>query len=104
MPCGVRVPPWVTLGVAVLVIVFGLYRIRMSLKKPDPDVAKKSVMGGGFYRMSPKAHLVIGLLYLALGGALIATTFGWSPLGGSSGKPDAPAAPKKTPGGIELSK
>jgi len=100
----VHVPPWVTLGVAVLVIVFGLYRIRMSLKKVDPEAAKKSVMGGGFYRMSPKAHLVIGLLYLALGGALIATTFGWSPLSGLTGKPDEPAAPKKIPGGIELSK
>lgn len=94
------VPPWVTLGVAILVIVFGLYRIRMALKKPDPDVVKKSVMGGGFYRMTPKSHLVIGLLYLALGGALIATTFGWSPLGGKS----EPPAPKKLPGGIEMSK
>ena len=99
-----RVPPWVTLGVAILVIVFGLYRIRMSLKKVDPEAVKKSVMGGGFYRMSPKAHIVIGLLYLALGGALIATTFGWSPLSGLTGKPDEPPAPKKIPGGIEMSK
>jgi hypothetical protein len=100
----VRVPPWVTLGVAVLVIVFGLYRIRMSLKKPDPNAAKKSVMGGGLYRISPKAHLVIGLLYLALGGALIATTFGWSPLSGFGTKTEPPATPKKLPGGIEMSK
>ncbi|MEO8845754.1 MAG: hypothetical protein ABI591_23205 [Kofleriaceae bacterium] len=99
-----RVPPWVTLAVAVLVIVFGLYRLRMSLKKVDPEATKKSVMGGGFYRMSPKAHLVIGLLYLALGGALIATTFGWSPLGGLTGKPDEPPAPHKHSVGIELSK
>jgi hypothetical protein len=100
----VHVPPWVTLAIAVLVIVFGLYRIRMSLKKVDPEATKKSLMGGGFYRMSPKAHLVIGLLYLALGGALIATTFGWSPLAGLTGKTDEPPAPKKHPTSIELSK
>ncbi len=95
-----RVPVWVTLGVAILVIAFGLYRVRMALRKPATEDNKPSVMGGGFYKMSPRAHLVIGLLYLSLGGALIATTFGWNPLGGAfGGSSDAAAkdsAPAKT--------
>jgi hypothetical protein len=98
----VRVPSWLTLGVAALVIAFGLYRIRLSLKKVDPDQAKKSVMGGGFYRMSPKTHLVIGFLYLALGGSLIATSFGWNPFGAFGSKAEPVKA--KPSGGIEMSK
>ncbi|MEO6774583.1 MAG: hypothetical protein ABI467_16460 [Kofleriaceae bacterium] len=93
-----RVPIWVTLGVALIVIAFGLYRIWVSLQKIDPEApVRRSLMGGGFYRMSPRTHLVIGVLYLALGGALVATSFGWNPFGGS-----APAAPSSVP--VELKK
>ena len=100
-----RVPVWVTLGVAFIVVAFGLYRIRIALKKVDPEAPKGGVMGGGFYRMSPRAHLVIGVLYLALGGALIATSFGWNPFGHMFGSSEpAPAPAKKIPGGIEMSK
>lgn len=98
-----HVPQWLTIAIAVLVIGFGLYRIRMSFAKSDPDAPKKSLMGGGLYRMNPRTHLFIGVLYLALGGALIATTFGWNPLDFGS-KQSAPAAVKKPSGGIELSK
>lgn len=78
-----RVPAWVTLGIAVIVIFLGLYRIRMALqKKPTGGAAaKRGAMGSGFYRMSPRVHATIGVLYLALGGALIATSFGWNPFG-----------------------
>ncbi len=107
MPSVVHVPRWVTLAVSVLVIAFGLYRISMALRKRDPEATKKSVMGGGLYRISPRAHLFVGLIYLALGGALIATTFGWSPLGGftkSAEQPTPPPPAKRAPGGIEMSK
>ncbi len=108
---GVRVPVWVTLGIAIIVIVFGLYRIRLSLKgqpKPGDDASeKRGVMGGGFYRMSPRVHLFIGIMYLALGGCLVATSFGWNPLGGMIGnKTEAPAdknaAPTKGSGGVPV--
>jgi hypothetical protein len=90
----VHVPQWLTIVIAVIVIAFGLYRIRMSFVKVDPDAPKKSLMGGGLYRMSPRTHLFIGVIYLALGGALIATTFGWNPLNFGAKEP-APAAVKK---------
>lgn len=99
-----HVPTWVTLGVAIIVIVFGLYRVRLSLKpqqkQSDDDAApgKGGVMGGGFYRMSPRAHLFIGIMYLALGGCLIATSFGWNPLGKAFGpSTEAPADKNATP-------
>lgn len=96
MYSAMHVPPWLTLGFAIIVIAFGLYRIRLSVKKVDPEAAKGSVMGGGFYRMSPRAHLVIGVLYLALGGALVATSFGWNPFG-SMFAAKADQAPKTAP-------
>lgn len=95
-----RVPAWVTIGVAILVIGFGLYRIRMALRKPDAeaDAKRASMMGGGFYKMSPRSHLFVGIMYLALGGALVATSFGWNPLGGMFGpKTEAPASKDAAP-------
>ena len=45
--------------------------------------------------MSPRTHLVIGVVYLLLGGALIATSFGWNPFGSMFGaKADEP---RRTP-------
>jgi hypothetical protein len=89
----VRVPVWLTLGVAALVIIFGAYRIKLALKKPAPDEGGGSVMGRGFYRMSPRTHLLIGIVYLLLGAGLIATSFGWSPFGNAFG-PDTQAPSK----------
>ena len=88
-----RVPVWLTLGVAVLVIGFGLFRIKLALKKPAPDEASGNVMGRGFYRMSSRTHLLIGVVYLLLGAGLIATSFGWNPFGNTFG-PDTQAPSK----------
>lgn len=89
-----RVPVWLTLGVAVLVLVFGAYRIRLALKKPEPE------SGGaprGFYRMSSRTHLLIGVVYILLGTGLIATSFGWNPLGNSFGPDTEKPAKDKAP-------
>ena len=98
MSLAVHVPPWLTIVVAILVIVFGLYRIRLALKPADPDATKKPLMGGGFYKMGGRTHLLVGVVYLLLGAALIATSFGWNPLGSSS------PAPEPTPikGGVRV--
>jgi protein-S-isoprenylcysteine O-methyltransferase Ste14 len=90
----VRVPVWLTLGVAVLVLVFGAYRIRLALHKPEPESeAGAGVMGRGFYRMSPRTHLLIGVVYILLAAGLIATSFGWNPFGNAFG-PDTKAPAK----------
>src|SRR3569623_1283029 len=81
----VRGPVWLTLCVAALVLVFGVYRIRLALKTPEPQSGDGNVMGRGFYRMAPRTHLLIGVVYILLGVGLIETGFGWNPLGNSFG-------------------
>lgn len=101
-----RIPPWLTIGVAVLVIAFGLYRLRLALKPAKAregdaeDPATRSIMGKGFYRMSSRAHAFVGIIYLALGAALIGTMLGWNPLGGlGHGASDSGSASDGSSGG-----
>jgi len=74
-----RVPVWLTLGVAILVCVFGAYRIRLAFRSNEEDERARAKKG--LYAMGRRTHFLIGVVYLLLGAALIATTYGWSPLG-----------------------
>ncbi len=78
-----RVPVWLTLGVAALVVIFGAYRVRLAFRSADEDARAKARKG--LYGMGRRTHFLIGLVYLLLGGALVATSFGWNPFGASSG-------------------
>lgn len=86
-----RVPVWLTLGVALLVGAFGLYRIWLAVRPEsaidrDDDRPKR-----GIYAMRKRTHLLIGVVYLLLGGALAATSFGFNPFGDMFGpRPTAP--------------
>jgi hypothetical protein len=101
----VRIPIWLTLGIALLVIAFGSYRIWLATRpKREDGEQPRSLLGGGFYRMSPRAHLAIGVIYLLLGASLVATSFGWNPFGGLFGpkteepsKDNAPVKPGSVP-------
>ena len=75
-----RVPQWLTLGVAALVIVFGLYRLRMATRCESEQ--ERARQRRGLFGLPRRTHALIGTIYLLLGGALIATSFGWNPLGG----------------------
>ena len=90
-----RIPVWLTFGVAALVIAFGSYRLYLAFRKPGELAAEKK----GFYGMGKRAHLMIGILYLLLGGGLIATALGWNPFGGLIGpdteQPQAGEEPTK---------
>ena len=74
-----RIPVWLTLGVAILVIVFGVHRIRLSFR--SDELEKRARQRKGLYAMGRRTHLLIGTVYLLLGGALVATSFGWNPFG-----------------------
>jgi len=91
----VRVPQWLTLLVAVVVMGFGAYRIWLSFKpvseEPEAKPPSRSLFAGGFYRMGKRTHLFVGLIYLLLGGALVATSFGWNPFGNTFGSTEVPS-------------
>jgi hypothetical protein len=90
----VRIPVWLTLGIAALVIIFGLYRIKLALTRSADDEAKAKAKGG-LYSMSKRTHLFVGAIYLLLGAGLIATSFGFNPFGSSVGpEAEAPAKDK----------
>ena len=92
-----RVPIWLTLGVALLVCVFGLYRMRLAFRSDEED--ERARARKGLYAMGRRTHFLIGMVYLLLGGALVATSFGWNPFGGMAGPstevPGKPTAPAK---------
>lgn len=85
-----QVPAWLTIGIAVLVIIFGAYRLWLATRPRTP--AGTEAEGGkraGLYHMSSKSHLVVGTLYLLLGGVLIATSLGFNPFSKAAPAPKA---------------
>src|SRR4051794_14518414 len=88
-----RVPVWLTLGAAALVIIFGAYRIRLAFRSNEED--ERARARKGLYAMGRRTHFLIGIVYLLLGGALVATTFGWNPFGNFFG-PDTATPTKAT--------
>lgn len=94
-----RVPQWLTFGIAVVVMIFGAYRLWLATRTQpaeDQDALAKG-RRRGFYGMSKKTHLVIGVLYLLLGGALIATSMGFNPFAGAVGPDPAPTTKDTAP-------
>jgi hypothetical protein len=91
-----QIPRWLTLGVAVLVIAFGSYRVYLAFfrSKEQQDQARRR---GGMYGMPRRTQGLIGIVYLILGGALIATSFGWNPIGGLFGPETKPAETAPAP-------
>lgn len=74
-----RIPVWLTLGVAILVILFGAHRIRLSFRPEEEE--HRARQRKGLYAMSRRTHRLIGVVYLLLGAALVAASFGWNPFG-----------------------
>ena len=97
-----RIPVWLTLGVAALVFGFGAYRLYLAFRKPSERDAAPTKRKG-LYAMAKRTHLVIGIVYLLLGGGLVATSFGWNPLGGAIGPDTEPTKdPAPTKGAIPI--
>lgn len=90
-----RIPVWLTLAVAVVVCVFGVYRLRIAFRTDDEDARAKK--RGGLYAMGRRTHALIGVVYLLLGGALVAASFGWNPMGGLFGPATETPAKGKEP-------
>jgi hypothetical protein len=95
----VRIPVWFALTVAAFVVLFGAYRIKLGLtQSPEQEQAAKK--RGGLYATGKRFHLFVGVIYIAMGAALTAMAFGWTPLGGVVGPetqtPSKDTAPTKS--------
>jgi hypothetical protein len=97
-----RIPVWLTLGVALLVCIFGVYRIRLGFRSAESDARARA--RGGLYGMGRRTHFLIGIVYLLLGAGVIGASFGWNPFAGVFGpttqapsKDTAPAKPRSVP-------
>jgi hypothetical protein len=87
-----RIPVWLTLAIATLVIGFGLYRLVLAFRRPAEDRPRR-----GMYALGSRTHFLIGIVYLLLGGALVATTFGWNPFGDMFGAGTEDPSPTTAP-------
>ena len=85
----VRLPAWLTLTCAAMVILWGAYRIKLGLRNASAE--EKAREKKGLFGLPRRTHLLIGVIYLLLGAGLIAVTFGWNPVAWES-------APKRDQG------
>jgi hypothetical protein len=83
-------PLWLTLPVAVVVILWGAYRIRIGLRSDEAEA--RAAEQKGLFAMPRRTHLLIGVVYLLLGTGLVLVSFGWNPLR-SAVEETAPADP-----------
>jgi hypothetical protein len=74
-----RLPPWVVLFVAALVLGFGVYRIRMYFRTDEEDDRARAA--GGLYGLGRRTHLLFGIVYLLLAAFLILSALGVKILG-----------------------
>lgn len=74
-----RIPVWLTVAVAILVIGFGIYRLRISFRSDAEDQQARGRRG--LHAMSRGKHRFVGVLYLLLGIALVGVSLGWNPMG-----------------------
>jgi hypothetical protein len=86
-----HIPFWLVLGLGIIVLLWGAYRVRIGFRTDAEDERAKARKG--LYAMARRTHVLLGLVYVLLGGALIATSFGWNPMGNMFG-PDTETAPK----------
>lgn len=91
-----RIPVWLTLGIAILAFVWGGYRIRIALRSDAEDDRARDGKRG-LFALARRTHLLFGVVYLLLGASLVATTFGWNPLGGLIGPPTTAPAKDAAP-------
>ena len=73
------IPRWVVFVLAAWVLIFGAYRLsiafrRRKLRDGDSPEPKRR----GLWGQSNRRHILFGLLYLVMGGYLVAMGFGYA--------------------------
>lgn len=75
-----RLPVWLPIALAVLAFTWGAYRIRIAFRSDDEDTRARDGKRG-LFALARRTHLLFGVVYLLLGGMLVATALGWNPVG-----------------------
>lgn len=71
------IPPWLSLLIASAVILFACYRLYLAFAGPSDE--ERKTHRRGMLAMPRRQHGAIGVLYLLVASALIATSLGWNP-------------------------
>jgi len=69
------IPRWISFLVAAMVLAFGCYRLYIAVTSDDETLKRRK----GLYGQSRRRHMLFGILYLILGGFIIAGAFGYNP-------------------------
>ena len=69
---------WLTLLVAAFVLAWGGYRIKLAFRSDEEQ--ERAGARKGLFALGRRRHFLYGLIYLILGGMLVATAFGWRPI------------------------
>jgi len=69
-----RLPVWLVAGVGVLVIVFGIFRLRLAFRSRDDD--ERARRRGGLFAYPRRTHGLFGLVYILMGVLLLLGAFG----------------------------
>lgn len=75
-----KVPFWLTLAVAVVIAIWGAYRLSLAFRSAKQEQAARA--RGGLFGQPRRTHALVGIIYLLLSAGLIASSMGWSPLTG----------------------
>lgn len=65
--------------VASMVLLWGGYRIKTSFRSREDDERARAKRKG-LFALPRRRHFLYGVIYLILGGMLVATAFGWRPI------------------------
>ena len=76
-----HLPPWLVFLVGALVIVFGLFRVKVSLRSQEDD--ERAREGKGLFAYPRRTHALFGVVYILMGVMLILGAVGvkmpWMP-------------------------
>jgi hypothetical protein len=64
-----KLPTWLVLAVGVLVILFGLFRVKVAFRSREEEEVAKS--RGGLFGYPRRTHALFGIVYVLMGLMLI---------------------------------
>ena len=67
-------PAWIVAVVGGLVILFGLFRIRLAFRSAEEEAAARQ--RGGLFGYGRRTHILFGVVYILMGTLLLLGLFG----------------------------